>query len=178
MSQPQQGPYIIDIEASGFGPDSYPIEVGVVKSSGERYCTLIQPHESWGYWSKDAEALHGIDRATLFRTGKPIEEVCFDLNVFLRNEFVFSDAWSHDQAWLAKLFYTAEIHQSFEIRAIEFILTEEQLLAWDAIKKSVFDANKKLRHRASNDAHLIQLTYLECLHQREAPAQLQQSFRR
>ena len=34
-------PDIIDIEASGFGPDSYPIEIGVALSSGEKYCSLI-----------------------------------------------------------------------------------------------------------------------------------------
>jgi hypothetical protein len=35
-------PNIIDIEASGFGVDSYPIEVGIVLSTGQKYCALIK----------------------------------------------------------------------------------------------------------------------------------------
>ena len=158
-------PYIIDIEASGFGSHSYPIEVGVVKSSGERYCTLIQPHDSWKHWSNEAEALHGISRETVQHKGKPISTVCAELNAFLSTDEVFSDAWSHDQAWLAKLYRAANVAQSFSIRAIEFILTEEQFFSWDATKEQVFSSHQKERHRASTDARLLQLTYLACVHQ-------------
>jgi hypothetical protein len=40
-------PAIIDIEASGFGPDGYPIEIGVALSSGQTFCALILPEPEW-----------------------------------------------------------------------------------------------------------------------------------
>jgi hypothetical protein len=36
-------PDIIDVEASGSGPRSYPIEVGIATATGLRYSTLILP---------------------------------------------------------------------------------------------------------------------------------------
>ncbi|MFO1249856.1 MAG: hypothetical protein U1E77_01625 [Inhella sp.] len=38
-----QLPAFIDIEASGFGRGSYPIEVGFVDRDGQLFCTLVQP---------------------------------------------------------------------------------------------------------------------------------------
>jgi hypothetical protein len=34
---------VIDVEASGFGRGSYPIEVGFVLPDGEAVCTLVRP---------------------------------------------------------------------------------------------------------------------------------------
>ena len=36
-------PNIIDIEASGFAVQGYPIEIGIALASGGTYCTLIRP---------------------------------------------------------------------------------------------------------------------------------------
>lgn len=36
-------PIIIDAEASGFGRDSYPIEVGVALGDASRHCYLVSP---------------------------------------------------------------------------------------------------------------------------------------
>jgi hypothetical protein len=52
-------PNIIDIEASGFGVDSYPVEVGIVLSTGQKYCAIIKPADDWLYWDKKAELVHG-----------------------------------------------------------------------------------------------------------------------
>jgi hypothetical protein len=40
-------PLIIDVEASGFGGTSYPIEIGVALDYGHKYCTLIHPEPGW-----------------------------------------------------------------------------------------------------------------------------------
>jgi hypothetical protein len=40
-------PTIIDIEASGLGKGSYPIEVGFISGKGETGCTLIKPLAHW-----------------------------------------------------------------------------------------------------------------------------------
>ena len=40
-------PAVLDVEASGFGRSSYPIEIGVVFPDGHAYCTLIRPESHW-----------------------------------------------------------------------------------------------------------------------------------
>ena len=40
-------PFIIDVEASGFGSSSYPIEIGVALEYGSRHSALIKPADDW-----------------------------------------------------------------------------------------------------------------------------------
>jgi len=56
---------ILDVEASGFGAGSYPIEVGYVFGDGRSYCTLIRPVSSWTHWDAKAKARNRlrIDRS-------------------------------------------------------------------------------------------------------------------
>jgi hypothetical protein len=84
-------PFIIDVEASGFGPSSYPIEIGVAMEPGMRYSTLIKPSDDWTHWNADAEKTHGIPRSILERHGRPVKEVAEKLNDLLENRFVYSD---------------------------------------------------------------------------------------
>lgn len=57
--------WVIDIEASGLRPASYPIEIGIV-GAGTEYQSLIVPEEGWQHWSTESEAVHGICREVLF----------------------------------------------------------------------------------------------------------------
>ena len=50
-------PAFIDVEASGFGRHSYPIEVGVVLPDRESHCFIISPPTHWSYWDPEAEAV-------------------------------------------------------------------------------------------------------------------------
>lgn len=154
-------PIIIDIEASGFGAHSYPIEIGVVKANGDRYCALIKPAPDWEHWCKSAQSVHGITRELLSMRGKDPAQVCHELNGFLQDETAYSDAWTHDSPWLNRLFYTARVHAFFHLSPIELIATEEQLMLWDATKKRLEQQLNIQRHRASGDAFLIQQTYVE-----------------
>tara|TARA_E500000331_G_C17248663_1_gene710151 strand:+ start:892 stop:1038 length:147 start_codon:yes stop_codon:yes gene_type:complete len=40
-------PLIVDVEASGFVGDSYPIEIGLALEGGSKFCTLITPAPDW-----------------------------------------------------------------------------------------------------------------------------------
>ncbi len=154
-------PTIIDIEASGFGSASYPIEIGAVKSNGDRYCALIKPAPGWDHWCANAEKIHGISRALIETHGKSSLQVCEELNIFLQETTAYSDAWTHDNPWLIHLFFSARMMQSFRLSAIENIAREEQLLLWDATKIQLRHNLNIPRHRASGDAYLIQQTYIE-----------------
>ena len=116
-------PSILDFEASGFGSESYPIEVGVVAASGQRYCGLIRPHKEWLHWSSEAAQLHRITRNNLVEHGKPVIQVCEELNALLHDTTVFSDAWTHDKSWMIKLYHAAAMAPTFSLSPIEAIAT-------------------------------------------------------
>jgi len=156
-------PIIIDVEASGFGRGSYPIEVGFVMPDGSTLCSLIKPEPSWVHWDNSAESLHGITREILAEHGKPIEEVAVWLNEHLRGLTVYSDAWGNDLSWLGALFEYAEVPQLFHLDALNKLLTEEQMNAWSEVRDKVVSELSLKRHRASNDAKIIQMIYLATL---------------
>ena len=152
-------PYIIDIEASGFGPHSYPIEVGVVLEPGRKFCSLITPEPEWTHWDASAEMVHRVSRDILETHGKPAVQVANSLNDLLGNATVYSDGWVVDQPWLIRLFSRTRVRQLFSISPLEMILSEDQMAVWHATKDKVVSDLALTRHRASFDALIIQETY-------------------
>lgn len=152
-------PPIIDIEASGFGVDSYPIEVGYVHSDGERFCRLIAPAKEWHFWDKQAETVHHINRQRLIEHGHPLHEVAWQLNQALAGQTLFSDGWVVDKPWLNTLFYYAGLPMQFTVSPLELILSEAQMTIWTDVKTDVISDLNLTRHRASHDALIIQETY-------------------
>jgi hypothetical protein len=152
-------PNIIDFEASGFGVDSYPIEVGVALSNGQKYCTLIKPANDWLYWDQKAELVHGLSLEVLCSHGKDINTVAIELNKLLENKTVYSDGWVVDQTWLSRLFYRSGMMPSFFMSSLEYILNEAQMEIWTETQRQVISDLAVTRHRASTDALIIQETY-------------------
>lgn len=165
----QNTPIILDIEASGFGRGSYPIEVGFALENGETKCTLIKPEPGWAHWDASSEALHGISRDILEKHGKPVQWVAKWLNEHLRGRDVFSDAWGNDMCWLGLLFEFAEIPQLFHLEALTKLLSEQQMKQWATLRKKTCERLELRRHRASSDALVIQKTYLQSLMLDEMP---------
>jgi hypothetical protein len=156
-------PYIIDVEASGFGSASYPIEIGLALEQGERFCTLIRPPDQWAHWDERAQAVHGISREVLFSHGLGVVEVASELNRRLENKFVFSDAWAVDNAWVIKLFAAARMEQAFSLWTLESVMREPQIEIWLETRDAVAAELRIERHRASNDALIIQETFVRTL---------------
>ena len=154
-------PNIIDVEASGFGRGSYPIEVGLALSSGRRFCSLIEPHESWQHWQRSAEDTHKISQQEVLLFGRDIKWVANQLNQILQHQTVYSDAWGNDSSWIAKLFEQADVRQQFKIDSIVNLLSEAQMEIWHDTKEALAAQSQEARHRASNDAILIQKTFIE-----------------
>ena len=152
-------PIIIDIEASGFGKGSYPIEIGLVLPDGTPHCMLIAPHRSWTQWDEGAEQVHGIKRETLLCNGRPISEIAWRLNELLRGRTIYSDAWSFDMSWLGKLYDVAHQAQTFRVAALHDLITQEQAASWDRTKDRVMQELGLRRHRASGDARILQETW-------------------
>jgi hypothetical protein len=152
-------PLIIDVEASGFGRGSYPIEVGVALGDGETRCLIIRREPEWVHWDVEAEALHGISREVLDHYGNSPLEVASKLNEWLYGEVVYSDAWGNDSSWLALLFDVAGLPQYFKVESLRVLLADEQLPLWHQTKNSIESKVDGRRHRASHDALVLQQTF-------------------
>ena len=156
-------PFIIDVEASGFGSASYPIEIGVALNDGQKFCTLILPAPDWTHWDEEAEKVHQVSREILEAYGKPIHEVADQLNDMLAGLTLYSDGWVVDKPWLTTLFHAAGKSMKFSVSPLEMILSEKQMAAWHKTKDKVINTMKLKRHRASNDAWIIQETFTQTL---------------
>ncbi len=156
-------PCMIDVEASGFGAGSYPIEVGFVLPEGRAHCYLLRPLSDWIHWDETAERLHGINRDILLRHGRPLCEVAIELNRHLQGTKVYTDAWGQDMSWLALLFDSAEVTQRFALESVRSLLSDAQAASWAEMKQQAIAQLKLNRHRASHDARIIQLAYRKAL---------------
>lgn len=154
-------PAILDIEASGFGRASYPIEIGYILGDGTSFCTLIRPAPGWTHWDTHAETVHHIDRDTLARHGRPVDEVARLLNERLRGQTLFSDGWAHDFPWLGALFEEAGTVPLFRLDSLRSQLSEDEADRWQPAKDEVSRACSRARHRASVDAWLLQQTWMK-----------------
>lgn len=152
-------PAIIDLEASGFGRGSYPIEVGVALADGTVHSALIKPPENWVHWSEEAEAIHGISRAHLKEHGKTPREVAMELNNLLTGQVLFSDAWSFDSSWVGRLFDEADLVQRFKIDTLNRLLTEEEMGRWSDTKDAMIVEMGLPLHRAANDVKILRATF-------------------
>ncbi len=147
---------VLDIEASGFGRHSYPIEIGYVLPDGRTRCTLIRPAQHWTHWDSSAEALHGITRAKLLLHGRSAAEVAQALNADLGGRTVYCDGWAHDYAWLGALFEEAGLSPHFKLETVGRLLDESRLSHLGEARASALAELGLQRHRASNDARVLQ----------------------
>lgn len=153
-------PAVLDVEASGFGRNSYPIEVGFVLPDGHAFCTLIRPESHWTHWDAQAEATHHIPRQLILQRGRPVHEVAQAINRQLAGCTVYSDGWAHDYTWLGALFDAADLTPAFKLENLRALLDEDQADRWHAVKAQISSERGAQRHRASADARLLQLTVL------------------
>jgi hypothetical protein len=149
----------LDIEASGLAPDSYPIEIGIVLPDASSWCSLIEPATAWTHWSQEAEELHKISPQCLQQYGKTTQTVAKALNDLLTNKTVYSDCWVLDDRWLRKLYADAKMAPSFRLRDIMHILKEDDFIVWEPTKKNVAQELQVERHRATNDAKILQESF-------------------
>lgn len=154
---------IIDIEASGCGTGSNPIEIGVAFPDGNTQCYLIKPENNWLHWSKKAEAVHGIKQETLIEYDSDARTVAQRLNSLLRGKTVYSNGGSKDVSWLATLFEAVENIPLSRIETLTKILSPMQMDRWRIIKANVIRNLGLTRHRASVNTPILQRTYQRSL---------------
>lgn len=157
---------IMDIEASGFGPASYPIEIGIALIRGtaariQLWETLIRPTPEWansGLWSKASAEVHGIQKEEL-DAGREAAEVAEKLNLLLKSTLVVTDAPSYDQTWLDRLYAAAGCEQRFILNDFDLLTGH---LSRDDYRQVVHLLDRKpIPHRAGADALRLATALLE-----------------
>lgn len=161
-------PAILDVEASGFGRGSYPIEVGLVEPAGTVFCSLIHPEPDWLHWDPEAERVHGISRDILLQHGKAPAWVAAEINARLCGQTVYCDAWAHDYPWLARLFDSVDMVPTFQLQDLRCLLSEQEAARWHLVREQVREELKLERHRASSDARVLQMALLRLKTQAQA----------
>jgi hypothetical protein len=97
----------LDFEASSLAKKSVPIEVAWVFEDGTSESHLIRPAPDWTDWDEEAEAIHGIPRATLLADGVPHDVVARRMVDVLSGHDLFASAPSWDGKWLSALLRAA-----------------------------------------------------------------------
>jgi len=161
---PTLAPTVLDVEASGFGRNSYPIEIGFVMPDGHAFCTLVRPEPHWTHWDPQAEKLHHITRTLIEARGLPALEVARTLNTRLAGQTVYSDGWANDYSWLGALFEACDMTPRFKLENLRALLSEQEADLWHTVKAQVSEERGPHRHRASSDARVLQLTLQRLRH--------------
>ncbi len=150
----------IDLEASGLGAKSWPIEAGWCYGSGKPQAMLIKPDEAWplDQWDEKAFALHGISYDLLVQSGEAAQDVCEALNQALAGKTVYSDAPDWDGFWFYRLFQAAGVRQQFSLRDFYDVFKNMPADQLDAI---VEKANERAprAHRAIPDVLHMRALY-------------------
>jgi hypothetical protein len=86
--------------------------------------------------------------------------VATELNRRLGGLTVYSDAWYHDYNWLSRLFDAADSAPRFKLEDLRLLFGPGDEARWDSLKTEVIRDLQLNRHRASNDAKVLQQTLL------------------
>lgn len=156
----RSGIAFIDVEASGLGPNSWPIEVGWVFETGDPRSMLIKPSDNWSMtaWEKTAEKLHGIGPTRLVTEGREPIEAALVLNAALANAEVYSDAPDYDSFWLFRLYDAAGVRPNYKLHDLGDLLRP----IWQGEPSDLVNAASKQAphvHRAAEDARHLQEMY-------------------
>jgi hypothetical protein len=159
-----QPPIILDIEASGFGAGSYPVEIGYVDANGETWCALVQPQAEWLHWDDSAEQLHHQSRQDLLAYGQSVTAIATHLNRMFAGKTLYCDGWYQDFVWLHSLFEAADMTPAFKLEDLRFQLSDAQKAVWHETKQTVIQDLAARTHNAATDAKVLQLTWLQTAH--------------
>lgn len=148
---------IIDVEASGLHPASYPIEIAWYDfETQESDSFLVKPTSYWTYWDPEAEGIHGIKQEKLLMEGISVFEASDRLVEGLKGRKVYSDAVQFDAMWIDTLLEASGESEVIPFGSVYELVPEH--------KYAVFGEKLSLSerpHRALDDCLII----AECVQQ-------------
>jgi hypothetical protein len=142
---------ILDCEASGLHPDSYPVEVAWYDfETGEQDSFLIKPADHWNYWDTNAEEIHGLNQGQLVTDGLSVFHATMRLRKALADKAVYSDAPGYDDFWLQVLFEACDEDVPFPVKSVYDLVNQDQLGQLSTLLMFA-----KRPHRALDDCKVI-----------------------
>lgn len=167
-------PIFIDVEASSFSGDSYPIEIAWnIDANIENH--LLNPYfiKEWVDWDPASQAVHGLSRNYLSEHGKDPLSVAKRMNQVLSGQDVYSDAAEYDVHWIDQLFKATGLKRQFYIRDF-FSLLPIEITNGNFMSSSSILSEYKIKarkranvpaHRANHDVkYLIELYMMTVFH--------------
>jgi hypothetical protein len=146
----------LDIEASGLGSGTFPIEVAYASSIGDKNEYLIKPTDEWlnhGLWCSNAEHhIHKVSRGVLIENGVNVLDVANTLNKSLCGKLVLCNDLEYDGIWLTELFKAANIGVQFTLTDIRYLYEYWGEDKTNAFKKAYESIVTITYHRALPDA--------------------------
>ncbi|ELP6119266.1 TPA: hypothetical protein I7730_01420 [Vibrio vulnificus] len=146
---------IIDIEASGLGVNSFPIEIAWKDPNTNEYESfLIDPTsvDYWDDWDHNAACVHGISFEELALNGIHPIEAAQRLNSQLCGSIAYSDGFGTDTMWLSVLYEAVGIEPTFELRCLYTYMVNNKLSV-PLFKSQMLSS--KTPHRALPDVEKI-----------------------
>jgi len=109
---------VIDFEACGFGPGTWPIEVGWIRAGDQSPRSMtIRPHPKFNLdlWQPGSQKIHKLTLPEIQRDGMEAVDVLAAMRRDLAGCIVISDAPSFDQSWLNTLALACDQAPPFQI---------------------------------------------------------------
>lgn len=161
---------IIDFEASGLMPGSYPIEVAWAGLDDAVRSYLIKPVAAWAdearLWSQASEKIHGLSQARLLREGHEVDLVAEQVIGALGGDAVavYSDNPAFDSAWMRRLCSAAG--RDPDAVAIDDLDTHLLTITDEYTVAGAYAAARGIcppTHRAARDVEYLLTVYRLCV---------------
>ncbi len=117
-------PVFIDIDASTFDDNGFPIAIAWSLPDGQLKSVLVIPDDEWDPWEN---ADPHIDLQHLFDQGITGADIVRELNEDLDGQTVFIDGLDEDERLLEKLFDTYQQSMGFELAPMSELFREQDL---------------------------------------------------
>jgi len=162
--------HFLDFEASSLSDESYPIEAGwasldLVTGIITSESMLITPVVAWTDWNPASQAIHNIERQTLYTDGYTVCAVAQRMSMILGG-MVLCDGGAYDEHWNQRLYYAAGEMCPYTLRdywhEVALRMNDHEL---DSLKQfMVFERFREPRpHRAKEDAEFLAKLYRDCV---------------
>ncbi len=169
-------PRFLDVEASSFDKNSYPIEIAWSNPDGTIESHLINPYsvDDWTDWDYHAQQIHGISRKLCRESGVHPTSLCERMSQSIApGELIYADGGPLDQDWIDVLYGAGStqgfsrfqvVHSDAIMLPLLSSAASDSSKRWQLYEQLKADARKKVngQHRAALDVQYLIELFLLC----------------
>lgn len=144
--------WVIDITASSYNSNSYPVEIGLTDGHNE-FSTRITPLPNWNEWDSTFKPTTFPRREEFVDTGCSAKVTAKSLNDVLNSKSVYCDDIHWDSLWISRLFDDSNIEMQFKLCDIaDLLINEHSLSAYFFAKEEAKPSNKTYPEKPISNA--------------------------